>query len=147
MTYLGDWKTSPVWKYFCVIWREKMYPVHKRTESGVECSLLFFLWIPKISSIISTFRTFNIWILQFSTDLVSNRYDYMRFRMRLWLTFGSLMVHLTELMWFSVLILWKLWFIVEFTILPSKVKEPSKFWYDLGVNQFMSNNQHLKYSF
>ena len=43
---------------------------------------------------IVTFRTFHIRIFSFSTSLVSKRYDCMRFSVRLWLTYRSIIVHL-----------------------------------------------------
>ena len=43
---------------------------------------------------ILTFRMFHIRIFSFSTGLVSKRYDCMRFSVRLWLTYRSIIVHL-----------------------------------------------------
>ena len=97
-------------------------------------------------------------IFLFSAGLVRNRYDYMRFLVRLRFTFVSLLVHLSELAselawsrevnqftWVSQpgFIQLRVLFIEEFTILLSRVKKRFNFWCGLEVNEFHLHNWPL----
>ena len=74
-----NWLTFalPGLKIFYIYMTLKKYPIRARTESRLEVE------IPEASLIIAIFGMFYIRVFSHSTGLVLNRYDYMRFVVRL----------------------------------------------------------------
>ena len=63
-----------------------MYPIHKRTESGPEIAFYYLFKFQWLVLKLQLFKCFIFEHISFSTGPTRNRFDYMRLRVRLWLT-------------------------------------------------------------
>ena len=80
---------------FLVLSKKKMYLVHERTKGRPK--LLFLYLFNLFSFTIAYFHLYYIGIFPLSTGLVRTFYDYMRYPVHLWLSYGSLVTHLGKL--------------------------------------------------
>ena len=89
-----SFQKEQVWKYF-LYYLKKMYSVHERTKGRPK--LLFLYLFNLFSFTIAYFHLYYLGIFPLSTGLVRTFYDYMRYPVHLWLTYGSLVTHLGKL--------------------------------------------------